>query len=94
MNVKLVPFQDEHEELIAFQLADLVFSYDESKIRIEGHTPSDNYAMRKTFVKAGFGKEGFHRKAWPQNDGMIYDSVSYAIARRLGQWHIDTGSLG
>jgi len=63
------------------QLANLVFTEDPGKIRIEGHTRVDNLAMRKTFVNAGFVKEGVHRRAWTQNNGAVYDSVSYAIIR-------------
>jgi RimJ/RimL family protein N-acetyltransferase len=37
--------------------------------------------MRKMFMKAGFVKEGVHRRAWPQSDGTVYDSVRYAILR-------------
>jgi len=61
-------------------LAEYVFTRFEDKPRLEGHTRADNYAMRKTFVKAGFVKEAYHRKAWPTG-GTLYDSVGYAITR-------------
>ncbi|WP_309118809.1 GNAT family protein [Paenibacillus sp.] len=61
-------------------LADYVFTEFPDKIRFEGHTRNDNYAMRKTFAKAGFAKEAYHRKAWPTN-GTLYDSVGYSLLR-------------
>ncbi|MHC0037038.1 GNAT family N-acetyltransferase [Pseudoneobacillus sp. C159] len=61
-------------------LTDFVFTHFPEMIRVEGHTRSDNYAMRKTFFKSGFVKEAYHRNAWPQ-EGKLYDSVGYAITR-------------
>jgi RimJ/RimL family protein N-acetyltransferase len=61
-------------------LSNHVFSTYADIIRIEGHTRSDNYAMRKTFYNSGFVKEAYHRKAWPQ-EGQLFDSVGYAMLR-------------
>lgn len=57
-------------------LKDYLFG-DKGKIRIEGYTRADNYAMRKCFTKVGFVKEGYLRKAWENNDGTVLDSVIY-----------------
>lgn len=57
-----------------------VFSSFAHIIRVEGHTRSDNFAMRKTFHKSGFVKEAYHRDAWPQA-GKLFDSVGYAMIR-------------
>jgi len=62
------------------QAVKYLFTAYPDKIRMEGHTRADNYAMRKTFVKAGFVKEGYHRKSWP-TEGVYYDSVGYSILR-------------
>jgi len=61
-------------------LADHVFAAFPDKMRFEGHTRADNYAMRKAFAKAGFVKEAYHRKAWP-TEGKYYDSVGYSLLR-------------
>lgn len=61
-------------------LSNHVFSNYSDIIRIEGHTRSDNYAMRKTFFNSGFVKEAYHRQAWPQ-EGQLFDSVGYAMLR-------------
>ncbi len=61
-------------------LAEHVFTAFPDKIRFEGHTRHDNYAMRKTLAKTGFVKEAYHRKAWP-TDGVYYDSVGYSLLR-------------
>ncbi|WP_107943423.1 GNAT family N-acetyltransferase [Metasolibacillus fluoroglycofenilyticus] len=50
---------------------------EKSKIRIEGYTRADNIAMRKSFTKAGFVKEGYLRNAWENADGTISDTVLY-----------------
>jgi RimJ/RimL family protein N-acetyltransferase len=63
------------------RMADYVFGTYPDKERFEGHTRIDNVAMRKAFVKAGFVKEGVHRRSWPSQDGKIFDSVGYAIIR-------------
>jgi RimJ/RimL family protein N-acetyltransferase len=59
-------------------------------IRIEGHTRSDNFAMRKTFYNSGFVKEAYHRQAWPQ-EGRLFDSVGYAMLRN--DWENKTITL-
>ena len=38
-------------------ITEFVFGLPEEKIRLEGHTRQDNFAMRKTFERAGFVKE-------------------------------------
>jgi RimJ/RimL family protein N-acetyltransferase len=68
-------------------LTDHVFLNYSDIIRIEGHTRSDNFAMRKTFFKSGFVKEAYHRQAWPQ-EGQLFDSVGYAMLR--GDWENKT----
>jgi RimJ/RimL family protein N-acetyltransferase len=67
-----------------------VFSTYPDIIRIEGHTRSDNFAMRKTFFNSGFVKEAYHRKAWPQ-EGRLFDSVGYALLRQ--DWENKTITL-
>ncbi len=49
--------------------------------RIEGTTRVDNVSMRKVFVKCGFAKEGHSRKSWPDKNGVLVDSVRYALLR-------------
>ncbi|PYZ97607.1 GNAT family N-acetyltransferase [Alteribacter lacisalsi] len=49
-------------------------------IRIEGHTRSDNIAMRRTFAAGGYVKEMYTRQSWPQG-GKLYDAVGYAVIR-------------
>lgn len=63
-------------------ICDYVFSLPDKKIRLEGHTRQDNAAMRKTFERAGFVKEGHLRKSWysPKEDS-YYDAVTYGITR-------------
>ncbi|WJY27147.1 GNAT family N-acetyltransferase [Sporosarcina trichiuri] len=63
-------------------ITDYVFGLPEWKIRLEGHTRSDNLAMRKTFERAGFVKEGHLRQAWfsPEED-RYYDAITYGITR-------------
>ncbi|SFJ78764.1 GNAT family N-acetyltransferase [Thermoflavimicrobium dichotomicum] len=62
-------------------LTDYIFTHYPEKTRIEGTTRQDNWAMRKVFHKCGFVKESHYRKAWPSQDGRIYDAVGYAILR-------------
>jgi RimJ/RimL family protein N-acetyltransferase len=50
--------------------------------RFEGQTREDNFAMRKTFVRAGFVKEAHYREAWPVENGPPLASVAYSILRR------------
>ncbi|MEK4510978.1 N-acetyltransferase [Paenibacillus anaericanus] len=66
------------------KLVEYIFTNYDDKIRIEGNTRADNFAMRKTFHNAGFVKEAVHRQSWPSEDGRIHDSIGYAILR--GDW--------
>ncbi|MBQ0138176.1 MAG: GNAT family N-acetyltransferase [Kurthia sp.] len=63
-------------------LTEYIFSLEEPKIRLEGHTRQDNIAMRKTFERVGFVKEAHFRKAWyvPKEDE-YYDAITYGITR-------------
>lgn len=64
------------------KVAEYVFSLPEKKIRVEGHTRQDNFAMRKTFERAGFVKEGHLRKAWfSPKESSYYDAITYGITR-------------
>ncbi len=62
-------------------LTDFVFETMPDKIRIEGYTRRDNRAMRRVFRKCGYVKEAHHRKSWPSESGIYYDSVGYGITR-------------
>ncbi|MFC4410507.1 GNAT family N-acetyltransferase [Chungangia koreensis] len=63
-------------------LAEYVFGLPGNKIRLEGHTRQDNFAMRKTFERAGFVKEAHLRKAWySPKEHSYYDAVTYGITR-------------
>jgi RimJ/RimL family protein N-acetyltransferase len=62
-------------------IVDYIFNNYSDKERIEGNTRQDNYAMRSVFHKCGFVKEAHHRKAWPTNDGRIYDAIGYGITK-------------
>ena len=63
-------------------VAEYVFELPEAKIRLEGHTRQDNFAMRKTFERAGFVKEAHLRKAWfSPKENSYYDAVTYGITR-------------
>ena len=62
-------------------LTDLVFERWPDVQRFEGHTRDDNLAMRATFRRAGWVKEGFYRDGWPV-DGASKASVAYAMLRR------------
>ena len=57
-------------------------NYRRAKIRLEGHTRQDNFAMRKTFERAGFVKEAQLRQAWfsPKEES-YYDAVTYGMTR-------------
>ncbi|MBP2240716.1 RimJ/RimL family protein N-acetyltransferase [Cytobacillus eiseniae] len=59
-------------------------------IRIEGHTRSDNLAMRKTFFNSGFVKEAYNRRSWRQS-GQLFDSVGYAMIRE--DWENNTKTI-
>ncbi|WP_144510628.1 GNAT family N-acetyltransferase [Bacillus sp. FJAT-22090] len=63
-------------------VVEYVFQLPEAKIRLEGHTRQDNFAMRKTFERAGFVKEAQLRQAWfsPKEDS-YYDAVTYGMTR-------------
>lgn len=62
------------------ELVDRVFT--EHRVdRLEGTTRQDNIAMRRALVSAGFVKEAHYRRAWPDRDGQMHDSVGYAILR-------------
>lgn len=64
------------------KVAEYVFNLSEKKIRVEGHTRQDNFAMRKTFERAGFVKEGHLRKAWfSPKESSYYDAITYGITR-------------
>lgn len=62
--------------------ADYVFSLPEKKIRLEGNTRHDNFAMRKAFERTGFVKEAHLRQAWfSPKENRYYDAVTYGITR-------------
>ncbi|WP_391117947.1 GNAT family N-acetyltransferase [Psychrobacillus sp. L3] len=63
-------------------VAEYIFQLPEVKIRLEGHTRQDNFAMRKTFERAGFVKEAQLRQAWfsPKEES-YYDAVTYGMTR-------------
>lgn len=63
-------------------ITEFVFGLPEGKIRLEGHTRQDNLAMRKTFERAGFVKEGHMRNAWfSPKENSYYDAVTYGMTR-------------
>jgi len=63
-------------------IAEYVFQLPEEKIRLEGHTRQDNFAMRKTFERAGFVKEAQLRQAWfSPKENSYYDAVTYGMTR-------------
>ena len=49
--------------------------------RIEGTTRIDNISMRKVFERSGYVKEGHYRKSWPDENGVLKDTLRYAILR-------------
>ena len=63
-------------------LTELVFTRWPDVTRFEGHTREDNLAMRSTFRRAGWVKEGLHRDAWPVAGAPPKSSVAYAMLRR------------
>jgi RimJ/RimL family protein N-acetyltransferase len=67
-------------EMVRFA-ADHLFTAFPDKPRLEGQTRVDNLGMRRTFRRAGWIPEAFYRKAWPAEDGTVYDAVGYAILR-------------
>ncbi|MGK7379020.1 GNAT family N-acetyltransferase [Planococcus sp. 1R117A] len=63
-------------------IADFVFSLPEKKIRLEGNTRHDNFAMRKAFERTGFVKEAHIRQAWfSPRENRYYDAVTYGMTR-------------
>lgn len=63
-------------------IADFVFSLPEKKIRLEGNTRHDNFAMRKAFERTGFVKEAHIRQAWfAPKENRYYDAVTYGMTR-------------
>lgn len=63
-------------------IADFVFSLPEKKIRLEGHTRHDNFAMRKAFERTGFVKEAHLRQAWfSPKQNRYHDAVTYGMTR-------------
>jgi len=64
------------------KVTEYVFQLPVEKIRLEGHTRQDNFAMRKTFERAGFVKEAQLRKAWfSPKENSYYDAVTYGMTR-------------
>lgn len=63
-------------------IADFVFSLPEKKIRLEGNTRHDNFAMRKAFERTGFVKEAHIRQTWfSPRENRYYDAVTYGMTR-------------
>lgn len=74
--------------------ADFVFSLPEKKIRLEGHTRHDNFAMRKAFERTGFVKEAHMRQAWfSTKENRYFDAVTYGMTREDWQQGITTPVL-
>lgn len=74
--------------------ADFVFSLSEKKIRLEGHTRHDNFAMRKAFERTGFVKEAHIRQAWfSAKENRYFDAVTYGMTREDWQQGITTPVL-
>ncbi|TWT24649.1 GNAT family N-acetyltransferase [Planomicrobium sp. CPCC 101110] len=72
-------------------IADHVFSLPERKIRLEGNTRHDNFAMRKAFERTGFVKEAHLRQAWfSPKENRYYDAVTYGMTREDWQAGITT----
>lgn len=71
--------------------ADFVFSLSEKKIRLEGHTRHDNFAMRKAFERTGFVKEAHIRQAWfSAKENRYFDAVTYGMTREDWQQGVTT----
>lgn len=62
-------------------LIDYIFNNFPDKIRIEGNTRQDNYAMRCVFHKCGFVKEAHYRKAWRDKNGKLYNAIGYGFIK-------------
>lgn len=74
--------------------ADFVFSLAEKKIRLEGHTRHDNFAMRKAFERTGFVKEAHIRQAWfSVKENRYFDAVTYGMTREDWQQGVTTPVL-
>lgn len=72
-------------------VADFVFSLPEKKIRLEGNTRHDNFAMRKAFERTGFAKEAHIRQAWfSPKENRYYDAVTYGLTREDWQGGVTT----
>ncbi len=52
-----------------------------NKTRIEGNTRVDNKCMRSVFRSCNWVKESHHRRCWPDCNGALYDSITYAILK-------------
>jgi len=61
---------------------DRVFSAHPSVVRVEVQTRVDNVAMRRVMAASpGWVLESYYRRSWPDADGTLHDSVSYAMLR-------------
>lgn len=75
-------------------VTDFVFSLPEKKIRLEGNTRHDNFAMRKAFERTGFVKEAHLRQAWfSPKENRYYDAVTYGMTREDWQAGVSTPVL-
>lgn len=72
-------------------LTDHLFTAFKEVQRIEGTTRQDNRGMRAVFRKAGYVKEAHYRESWPDRDGVLHDTVGYAVLRR--DWETGTVTL-
>lgn len=62
-------------------ISDTLFGRYPQLQRIAATTRADNFAMRRTFTRCGYAKEGQFRQAWPASDGKRFDSLEYSILR-------------
>lgn len=62
-------------------LIEYIFIKFSDKVRIEGYTRQDNYAMRCVFHRCGFVKEAHHRKAWGDKNGELHDAIGYGVIK-------------
>lgn len=70
-------------------MTEFVFSLPDEKVRLEGNTRHDNFAMRKAFERAGFVKEAHIRNGWfSPKENRYYDAVTYGITRE--DWEAGT----
>lgn len=49
--------------------------------RIEATTRLDNVPMRRVLDACGYVKEAHYRRSWPGQDGLLHDTVGYAVLR-------------